>query len=543
MQIVLMALHIFTIGLSAYSCGWILLKAERNPMTASLAACQLLVIVWCIPQLFLGFPMTKEMKYLAYGISYLGISLIGPAWLSFSLLYCRRQLGRGLKIFLLGVAAFHYLMFLTNEWHHLFYRYFEVDRVEYGWVFFAHMGYTYLCVLGGVGEVLREFRKKRVKAVHLVVIVLAAAVPLGFNFLYLSGWAGTSFDLTPLAFSLSSFLMLLAELRYDFLDVNGWAFGQILSSIAEGVVVYNKRGSVVYCNQAAAGWLEIREGEAFENIRKNLGSQGIQVEMEREPKKENRETGDPVFTTKDDGKIQIKQYIQRTRDGKLSAGIFLLSDVGAYYQRLRQSRELAVSAQRLAIERERNRIAQEVHDTTGHTLTMIQSLLRLARAERENEYLAQAQDLAAEGIRELRLSINQLRQGPDSQLVTQGIYQLAERVREMDVEVSIQGEDGPEYSHLSMITYDCLREAITNCLKYAHAGHMDVILKFEKERLQMYIFDDGQGCETIVESNGIRGIRKRVEAVKGQVRLLSSKGEGFQIYICLPVKEERGESI
>ena len=65
------------------------------------------------------------------------------------------------------------------------------------------------------------------------------------------------------------------------------------------------------------------------------------------------------------------------------AGTFLLTDVGEYYERLQQSRELAVAAQRLAIEKERNRIAQEVHDTTGHTLTMIQSLLRLARVEWE----------------------------------------------------------------------------------------------------------------------------------------------------------------
>ncbi len=578
-SVLLLVLYLFTIGLSAYSCGWLLLKAERSGAAAALAVCQLLVIVWCIPQLFLGLPMTKGIKYLIYGISYMGISFMGPSWLAFSFLYCKKKLARPVWLVLFGLALLHYIVFLTNERHHLFYRQFEVEAVVYGRMFYVHMAYTYCCVAGGMGAVLREFWKKRVAAVHLAVILLSAAVPLAFNALYLSGWAKTSFDLTPLAFSLSGFLMVLAVLRYDFLDVRGLTFEQILSSIAEGVAVYNKRGMIVYCNKAANDWLGICEGDTFEKVRERLEGLGIQVEREKE-----RILEDLLLSLDGGGKIRLKQYIQRDKTGATAAGIFLLTDVGEYYERLRQSRELAVSAQKLAIEQERNRIAQKVHDTAGHTLTMIQSLVRLARVEwersqsvseeeitrfgeltqlagerrfekisekeavregetssgegRMEEYLSQAQELAVEGIRELRISINQLRQGTEGELVTQGVYHLAQRVKELDVEVSVQGTDGLSYSHLSTVVYECLREAITNCLKYAHASHMDVILKFEENGLRVYIFDDGQGCQSIVEDNGLRGIRDRVTEAGGQVRILSSEGEGFQIYIWLPMEQE-----
>ncbi len=578
-SVLLLVLYLFTIGLSAYSCGWLLLKAERSGAAAALAVCQLLVIVWCIPQLFLGLPMTKGIKYLIYGISYMGISFIGPSWLAFSFLYCKKKLARPVWLVLFGLALLHYMVFLTNERHHLFYRQFEVEAVVYGRMFYVHMAYTYCCVAGGMGAVLRDFWKKRVAAVHLAVILLSAAVPLAFNILYLSGWAKTSFDLTPLAFSLSGFLMVLAVLRYDFLDVRGLTFEQILSSIAEGVAVYNKRGMIVYCNKAANDWLGICEGDTFEKVRERLEGLGIQVERENE-----RILEDLLLSLDGGGKIRLKQYIQRDKTGATAAGIFLLTDVGEYYERLRQSRELAVSAQKLAIEQERNRIAQKVHDTAGHTLTMIQSLVRLARVEwersqsvseekitwygeltqlagerrfekisekeavregetssgegRMEEYLSQAQELAVEGIRELRISINQLRQGTEGELVTQGVYHLAQRVKELDVEVSVQGTDGLSYSHLSTVVYECLREAITNCLKYAHASHMDVILKFEENGLRVYIFDDGQGCQSIVEDNGLRGIRDRVTEAGGQVRILSSEGEGFQIYIWLPMEQE-----
>ena len=578
-SVLLLVLYLFTIGLSAYSCGWLLLKAERSGAAAALAVCQLLVIVWCIPQLFLGLPMTKGIKYLIYGISYMGISFMGPSWLAFSFLYCKKKLARPVWLVLFGLALLHYIVFLTNERHHLFYRQFEVEAVVYGRMFYVHMAYTYCCVAGGMGAVLREFWKKRVAAVHLAVILLSAAVPLAFNALYLSGWAKTSFDLTPLAFSLSGFLMVLAVLRYDFLDVRGLTFEQILSSIAEGVAVYNKRGMIVYCNKAANDWLGICEGDTFEKVRERLEGLGIQVEREKE-----RILEDLLLSLDGGGKIRLKQYIQRDKTGATVAGIFLLTDVGEYYERLRQNRELAVSAQKLAIEQERNRIAQKVHDTAGHTLTMIQSLVRLARVEwersqsvseeeitrygeltqlagerrfekisekeavregetssgegRMEEYLSQAQELAVEGIRELRISINQLRQGTEGELVTQGVYHLAQRVKELDVEVSVQGTDGLSYSHLSTVVYECLREAITNCLKYAHASHMDVILKFEENGLRVYIFDDGQGCQSIVEDNGLRGIRDRVTEAGGQVRILSSEGEGFQIYIWLPMEQK-----
>lgn len=578
-SVLLLVLYLFTIGLSAYSCGWLLLKAERSGAAAALAVCQLLVIVWCIPQLFLGLPMTKGIKYLIYGISYMGISFMGPSWLAFSFLYCKKKLARPVWLVLFGLALLHYMVFLTNERHHLFYRQFEVEAVVYGRMFYVHMAYTYCCVAGGMGAVLREFWKKRVAAVHLAVILLSAAVPLAFNALYLSGWAKTSFDLTPLAFSLSGFLMVLAVLRYDFLDVRGLTFEQILSSIAEGVAVYNKRGMIVYCNKAANDWLGISEGDTFEKVRERLEGLGIQVEREKE-----RILEDLLLSLDGGGKIRLKQYIQRDKTGATAAGIFLLTDVGEYYERLRQNRELAVSAQKLAIEQERNRIAQKVHDTAGHTLTMIQSLVRLARVEwersqsvseeeitrygeltqlagerrfekisekeavregetssgegRMEEYLSQAQELAVEGIRELRISINQLRQGTEGELVTQGVYHLAQRVKELDVEVSVQGTDGLSYSHLSTVVYECLREAITNCLKYAHASHMDVILKFEENGLRVYIFDDGQGCQSIVEDNGLRGIRDRVTEAGGQVRILSSEGEGFQIYIWLPMEQK-----
>lgn len=557
MVIFLQLTYLWAIGFCFYTSGWLTLRADRNRTTRALAVCQLLIIIWCLPQLFLSLSVSREAKYLLYGVSYIGISFIGPSWLVFSFFYCQRQIRPVVRLLLFGISVFDYSMFLTNELHHLFYRSFELEQVVYGPLFYLHMSYTYICVLLGIGAVLRNFQKKKVAAVHMLVILLSSAVPLGFNVLYLSGLVDTGFDLTPPAFALSSFFMLLAVFRYDFLDVNVLAFEHIFESIAEGVIVCNKRGMLTYCNQAAEHWLGVTVGDSREELWEKISrTEGGEAGREsRENRRRLLERERTLVLALGGDTIRLKQYILCNKRGEETAEVFLLTDVGEYYELLHQSRELAVSEQRLAIEQERNRIAQEVHDTTGHTLTMIQSLLKLMRIRTQNgaadgdaaagdgdmeDYLAQAQELASAGIRELRWSINHMRQGTNCGLVTQGVYQLAGSVKELDVEVEIQGEDCAAYSHLSAVVYECLREAITNCLRYAHATHMDVIVKFAGKDIRVYIFDNGQGCGEIKESHGIRGIRERVEKAGGEVRFLSSEGEGFQIYLRLPLEVSRG---
>lgn len=545
--ILLSITYLCAIGFCLYTSIWLMARADQNSTTKALAVCQILVIIWCVPQLFLPFPMTRELKYGLYCISYVGICLIGPAWLTFSFLYCGSRVNRGLKCLLFGISAMDYVLLLSNSLHHLFYRSFEVEQVLYGPVFYFHMGYTYLCIFVGMAAVAREFRKRKTVR-HLALILSTAAIPLGFNLLYILGVVKTGFDLTPPAFSISSFLMLVAVFRYDFLDINVLAFEHIFESIAEGVVVYNQRGVITYCNQEAGRLLKLRAGEDFSSLQETLSQAGIQIDLEGHQALENS-----VVTLGQEETIRVRQYIHRNKKGMVTAGTLLLTDVGEYYQLLRQNRELAVSRQQLAIEQEQNRIAQEVHDTAGHTLTMIRSLIKLIgigleerdgdrltslQWEAVEEYVKQAQNLAGEGIRQLRQAIKNMRQESGWDLVTQGIRQLALAVKEIPVEVELQGEDGPQYSHLSRVIYECLREAITNCLKYAGASRMDVIVKFAGETVSLFIFDDGQGCDSIQESDGIRGIRQRVSQAGGTLRILSTKGEGFQIYVNLPVETE-----
>ncbi len=209
------------------------------------------------------------------------------------------------------------------------------------------------------------------------------------------------------------------------------------------------------------------------------------------------------------------------------------------------NRELMITNEKLLLANERNRIAQEVHDTSGHTLTMIASYLRLAQIEsgkgnysEVKEHLDGAINLTNTGLKELRESINRLRQEEQYELVTQGVMHLSSLVHEIPVDVTIQGEDHTSYSHLSRIIYECVRESITNCLKHANASRMEIILRFTPDSIEVIISDDGIGCSNIIENNGIRGIRERIEQYGGTVKWISGDGEGFVTRIHLNVHKK-----
>ena len=322
------------------------------------------------------------------------------------------------------------------------------------------------------------------------------------------------------------------------------------------MLVYNERGRITCANAVAKDWFGVENGDEMAVFEEAVrGMERLEESPEDcaqnlpvpDADSVSREQEQRFLVRSGERRLEIRRRSRRDRSGHFQAGTVLAMDVSRYYELLERERELAVQGERLAVEQERNRIAQEVHDTTGHTLTMINSLLKLVRIGRKEEagdqaeletYLIQAEELAAGGIRELRCSINNLRaMGADS-LVSQGVRRLAESIREFEVEVTVQGTDSPRYSHLCPVILPSFKEALTNCMKYAAATHVDAILKFSGDGLAFYIFDNGRGCGQIHRGNGLTGIYRRVEAAGGQVRVASEEGAGFGITIRLPVEPE-----
>ena len=549
------------------SIAVLFLKGRKAYENRLFLGCQFSVVLWCASQIMNMVCDHPSSLWFSYLFGNIGICFIGTFWLLFACYYGKEgqlRYGRLLKGITYGISVFHIGVILSNQYHHLYYETFSIKEVVHGPLFYVNVIYTYCCVLVGSYILLRYMKRYEMgeRRYARILIVASVLLPTLLNGSYLIGLLPTQYDFTPMSFGISSILVLCATIRYRFLEVNVTAFDAVLHGLSDGVAIYDGK-RLSYSNPAFLELMKQRRG-AEDN-----GGQELFCAFQI---LEQRSDGCLLYDEMTDRYYELQQYQQRVGAmqefvrvmplmGEEGRRVYVLSDVSRYYELLEKTKALSISKEQLALAKERNRIAQQVHDTTGHTLVMIQSLLKLAmfaeeeqRNDRgeaqttitssveENEkeagvlsYLEEAKVLVQNGIRELREAINDLKQEESYELVTKGIMQLAKQVKEIPVQVTIQGTDSERYSHLSNLLYTTLRESITNCLKYAKATQMDVVLRFKEEQIELLIADDGVGCDVIVENNGLKGIRERILNAGGSVRFSSEPQEGFLTRVQVPV--------
>lgn len=269
------------------------------------------------------------------------------------------------------------------------------------------------------------------------------------------------------------------------------------------------------------------------------------MEQQREELENQLET---LYFFGDLGKYHIQKQFYFDKIEKKAAVAYIFRDISKYYELEQKNKEVLIYKHKLDIEQERNRMIQIIHDGIGHNLTVIRSLLFLSRKEVEEitagtslntseiiEYLNQAAEIAGDGLKEIRENICNQNREEIYCLVTQKITILTENIKGIDIEVSIQGNDDEKYMYFSDVLYENLREAITNTLKYGNADKIDVIVRFGDTELDMFIFDNGDGCSDIHYGNGLKGMRERTSAAGGTIQFISAEQEGFQIIIKLPL--------
>ncbi len=534
---ILTTIYFFAALTMSASVCLLMLHARHGSATYSFIGCQISIIIWLTAQLLQIQSESLRQLENCYLLGNFGICFIGSFWLLFAVNYLGGQTRPPLLITLFGLSLLFFAAAASTDKHGLYYAYFGLDKIEYGPLFYLNQAYIYLCLLAGLYMVCRRcFEYKDRSRGQAASLSLALLIPLTVNLLTLNDVIKTDFALTPLTLSVSSLLVLLATYRYGFLNVNAVAFEDALNVIEEGAAVFSRSGRTTYFNSAAVRLLGVSSPPADIN----------EFLKEANGLPDDFENGEITLNGRT---LDLKKYVCRDGRGVPLAFIVIISDITGLLER---TAALAAAEQRLAIEQERNRIAQEVHDTAGHTLTMISSLAKLSLKEtggmppsestaKLGGYAAETEALARSGITQLRCSINDLRSDKFLSSVTNALNTLADSVRDMKIELCIRGEETDRYKFCVRAVYDCCRELITNCERYSAADKMDIIIKFEADSLALYVFDNGGGCEEIKQGNGLHGISERITALGGTVRFVSAVGEGFRTIIKIPVDGDRKE--
>lgn len=203
--------------------------------------------------------------------------------------------------------------------------------------------------------------------------------------------------------------------------------------------------------------------------------------------------------------------------------------------------------ERLSQEAERERIARDLHDLLGHTLTAITVKLDLARRllsqdgsqnhGRARNEIVEAEQTARNALAEVREAVSGYR--------AEGLEAEINRARRnlLSTDVKLTTGLAPVNLSSSQVNVLCLalREAVTNIVRHAHATACHVALAEENGAIHLTIEDNGVGGGlggTIREGNGLRGMRERLESMAGTLKLTSSANGGTSLELTLPLENE-----
>lgn len=211
-----------------------------------------------------------------------------------------------------------------------------------------------------------------------------------------------------------------------------------------------------------------------------------------------------------------------------------------------QLREYAVQAEELAVTRERNRIARDIHDSLGHYLTVVNVQLEAARAlESSNPVqaraaIAKAQAFTQEGLQDIRRSLASLRASPlDDKSLTDSLQELVSTSNGagLSAEYELQGTPRPLASPAELSLYRAVQEGLTNARKHAQAGRVRVILNFQAvDKTSVIVQDNGLGAALEKASGGfgLLGLRERAHLLGGTVQVESRPNAGFTLKLEVP---------
>ncbi len=202
-----------------------------------------------------------------------------------------------------------------------------------------------------------------------------------------------------------------------------------------------------------------------------------------------------------------------------------------------QLRRYALRIEDVATLQERNRIAREIHDSLGHSLTAfnlhVAAALRLFNSDPEEakDLLIEAKQLGDHALQSVRESVSTMRSHPlQDKSLEAAIAQLTEDfARSTGITPTVQMQTSAIPEDQAVAFYRIIQEALTNISKYAKATAVSI----QVSQNQLVITDDGRGFNPVQTTSGfgLQGMQERTSAIGGEFELVSAIGRGCTIRV------------
>ncbi|HEX3028760.1 MAG TPA: histidine kinase N-terminal 7TM domain-containing protein [Clostridia bacterium] len=574
---------ILAISSIAYLAAIIVLLSRKNKpgFIKAYIAYTIVCLYWSVGEILVIvlFHINRSSMEIAILMKYAAAPLLGPLWLLFCLYYTNSKFiknGLGVKklvyIFLppIPVVALSY----TKKYHNTF-AFLINGMVHYSWGFWLNMTIqSAFCILGAILIIKNDLRRSHQVKPSSIIIITGILLSLTLTILYYFFEIHlklSNMDIVPSALVISLVFFCIGAIKYRFLNILPVALPKIIQNVNEGILVVDYEGSISFCNHALKAILKdicrvnpgmkayevsgllseyARCDEGGKKIIEAIGKggfKGLKGEIEL-GNKQFQLYYQPLFQgTEHIGWVisffDISEH--KVLLGELNDKNKMLSD--AYEKLLEHAKVVS----ELAVSRERNRIAMEIHDSQGHCLSLIIALLQVGKLTLESdtevtkEKINNTLEVARNGLSELRNTVSSFMSVKLSgRCLLESIQSLAVgfEAAGINVDFTTRGELKENISEeICTAIYSICREALTNALKHGKASSIDLMLCMTDEMIDIYIFDNGEGCHLISKGNGLKGMERRISDLNGRVSFGSGGEKGFSIHAEIPMQPPRSE--
>lgn len=322
-------------------------------------------------------------------------------------------------------------------------------------------------------------------------------------------------------------------------------FKRLFDSTGDAIFVTDIEENIVEVNDAACEWHEYSR-EEFMKMKITEIKSPKYIDNVAQNRKIIYETGSHSFEsehiTKSGETIQVEFESRLVNYNNES---LILSVVRNISKRVEFERQI-LSAVIRGEEKERQRLAREMHDGLGPLLSALKlyvnELGSISINEEEREQLInQSNELIDEAVSSTRtISNNLMPTIIHSYGLVKAIQTFCDKVNKTNqLKINFDTENITERldNDLELILFRVTSELINNTIKHARANNVTILLIRKEELITLFYKDDGQGfvVEDIVHSEskgtGLKNIISRVKSIKGNYHFSSSPGEGFNIKI------------
>ncbi len=328
-------------------------------------------------------------------------------------------------------------------------------------------------------------------------------------------------------------------------------FTNIFNTVSDMVFILDKKGMVENINRAVSEQLEYDlesvKGRAFDELHP-VEKGTFFKDILRELKMETGPVAKESFIFSASGKripVQLNAAYLLDEGGNKKAILLSAKDMTLQLK----TENLIIRAIIDTQEKERRRLALDLHDSLGQQLSAIKffisSLGETLNNRVEKEILEKSSDALSGILTDMRdICFNLMPNTLEEFGLLDAVQELCNKTRygkKIEFEIFHPEELPRMLKKLEIDIYRVIQEFINNSMKHSDASKISIIFKYDERNIQIILSDNGQGFDHSTRSAkgmGLQNVQSRVKSHKGEIQIRSEKGKGTTYTVVIPLEEQ-----